>query len=163
MSDYISQVIAGAQQNTLNSIHTSFPARVVAYNEAAHTATVQPLFKYETGEDYPQIQNVPVMRWRYRIMQNEHNTIEDITYPDPPAPPPNAPLHWHPILFEEIIEEIQLLLYPGDIVLCTCSEKSIDSFKSNKVHDPQSKRKFDITDAFVICILYNETWRGHRG
>ena len=175
MSSFLAQAINSTSSNAVNNMHTCFPALVVAYNESEHTATLQPLYKYENGESYPQVQQVPVARWRYKIMQNKHITESETSSYTGAGSPHDHHYTWsdsggsgststesshahtfphkHPIEFEEIIEEVKLLLYPGDLVLCVCSERSIDSINSRQVHDPQSKRKFDISDACVVCIL----------
>ena len=171
MSNYMAKAMDSGNKNAIKSMHTSFPAIVVSYDEALHLAVVQPLYKLETGESYPQIQNVPVAKWRYKIMKakaatatvkdhkhsingtteaasgpssHSHNYIDETQ---------DAGGHSHGMPVEEVIEEIKLLLAPGDLVLCVCCEKSIDSMASKKVHTPQSKRIFDISDAIIVCLL----------
>ena len=161
MSDFLSRAMNASNNNSINSMHTCFPALVIAYDEITHTATLQPLYKYESGETYPQIQQIPVIKWRYKIKQNKNITESGLAHSHSyswsdgsgSGTTGQESSHIHSILFEEIIEEIKLLLYPGDLVICSCSEKSIDSISSKQVHDPQSKRKFDISDAIVIGIL----------
>jgi hypothetical protein len=120
-------------------LHTTFPAKVVAYDEAGHTATLQPLYKVEASDgnthDYPQLLKVPVIRWRFN---HKHYRVDAETGAD---------------VETTELEEIKLILQAGDIVACSCSEKSVDSIFAGTVHAPQSKRKYDIKDAIVIGLL----------
>lgn len=125
--------ISAIMQNSLTGIHTTFPAKVIKFDENKKSCTLQPLYQTvitETQEkvDYPQLVNVPVLSWRMKFKI----TLEETT---------------------EHTEEMSLILNSGDIVLCTCSEKSIDSITQGLVHSPVSKRKFDLTDALVIGII----------
>jgi len=166
MSDYISKALNAKDNNMLEAMHTSFPALVVSYNEKAHTATLQPIYKYGDGSNYPQIQNAPVSKFRYKAIrqkgypsktrqtENEDSHTHAYSWTSVGGSGnTSSTSHLHNIEYEEYVEEIKLLLRPGDIVLCVCSEKSIDAMVNKSIHVPQSKRAFDISDAVVICLL----------
>lgn len=133
-------------------IHTTFPARVVAYDAESHTATLQPLYKYQTasGEqfDYPQLLKVPVVRWRFA---HKHYRVNQTTG----AGGAGDSSHSHSVSDTETTEteEIKLILQKDDLVICSCSERSIDDIFSGTVHLPRSTRKFDLTDAFVMALI----------
>lgn len=159
---FADKAISGFSQQATENMHTSFPALVVDYSEENHTATIQPLFMYDASTGYPQIQAVPVARWRFKIMKSvpnsaaagEHSHGYTWTASSGQGSTQPAGEHTHTIEETEIVEEISLLLNPGDVVLCCTCEKSIDSISSKQVHDPLSKRSFDISDAVIVCILY---------
>ena len=151
---YLEKTIGGMAGQLISNMHTAVPARVVSYDENAHTAVLQPLFKNFDGQDYPVIHDVPVSRWRYRIMQNKNITESGQSHSHPNSGSGPEAAHKHPIEFEEIIEDIKMLLYKGDIVCCIIFEKSIDSISSKEVHLPLSKRTFDLSDGFVSHIIY---------
>ena len=161
MSNYAAKAMGASSNNLEQLVHTALPALVVSYDEANHRATLQPIYKYEDGSSYPQIQNAPVAKFRYKIMQNKgmtepanaHSHSYSWTSSSGSGTTGGVPDHAHDIEFEEIVEEIKLLLRPGDLVLCICSEKSIDAMSTKAVHSPQSKRTFDLSDAFVVCLL----------
>lgn len=166
MTNSITNAISAVAGQSAGIIHTTFPAKVISYNEAAHTCTIQPLFMQEVTNStepltYPQVSNVPIVKWRYKIQQSKNisqpgsSHSHSYTWTDGGGSGVTGgeASHTHQIEFEEIIEEIKLFLVAGDIVVCSCSEKSIDDYAAGTVHNPQSKRKHDITDAIVIGIL----------
>lgn len=151
------EALSTISNNAVSNIHTTFPAKVISYNESANKCSIQPIFnqKLTDGEEisYPQIQNVPVIKWRIKSHTHDYEGETEVS---------GGTTHRHEYKFEtnlnstynkEFPQEIKLILKSGDIVLCTCSEKSIDSIFSGQVHTPQSQRKHDITDAIVIGIL----------
>lgn len=146
--DYASMAIGSTNNNTLKSMHTIFPATVVSYDEGRHVANLQPLYMYDNGESYPQVQNVPVAKSRYALTHYRVSANTGTGGAGDAAH--NHTMSDYPVTQ---VTELKLMLQPGDLVLCGCSEKSIDSMASKQVHNPQSKRKYDLSDALVLCIL----------
>ena len=146
MSDYIAKALQAGNENAARGMHTAFPALVISYNSSKHTATIQPLYKFSDGNNYPQIQNVPVAKQRYSV---KHYHVDDLTGSA------GGITHTHTMSehTETEVEERLLLVQAGDVVFCICSEKSIDTMMSKQIHLPQSKRAFDISDAIIVCIL----------
>lgn len=143
MIDYTAKAFEANIERIFGGIHTGFPAIVVSYDKDKHTATLQPVYKYDDGESYPQIQNVPVAKFKTKIKKVKENTGDAS----------GEGVHNHTIETEEETKEFKLFLEEGDLVFCVCSEKSIDSMASKQVHNPQSKRTFNLSDAIVICHL----------
>lgn len=161
MSNYAAKAMGAGSDNLSKLLHTAFPAIVVSYDEASHKAAVQPLYKQDDGNNYPQIQGVPVAKWRYKILKNKisteqansHSHSYSWTSEGGSGTTGSTPAHTHDIQFTEVVEEIKLFLKQGDLVLCVCSEKSIDAMLTKVIHNPQSKRTFDLSDAIIVCIL----------
>lgn len=141
--DYLSALL-----NKDDNIHTVFPAIVISYDEAKQVAIVQPIFQYDDGQQYPQIQNVPVAKSRYKF---KYYRVAATTGTGGAGD--SAHNHTMSDTQTEELIELTLFLNPNDLVLCVCSERSIDSMSSKQVHNPQSKRKYDLSDAMIVCIL----------
>lgn len=137
------------QGESKESMHTGFPATVVSFNRQTSKAVIQPVYKNNEGSNYPQIPDVPVAKYRFPFLMPATT--------QPVATPAEGVNHAHTLINDtdtrEHIMQVPLLLNPGDLVYCLCSEKSMDSVFSNTVHETQSKREFDLTDSVVICIL----------
>lgn len=104
----------------LMGVHTCLPALVTSFNAAEQTVSVQPANK--------------------RLYTNEDEaellpTIEDV-----------------PVVFMgNNIFRIVFDLLPGDAVLLICAERSIEKFlNTGAISDPDSGRKFDLSDAIAI-------------
>ena len=124
ISTSLTGVIADAVRCGIARIHTSMPAKVVAYNAALQTVSVQPSvqFRYldedevEHFEDYPVLSNVPVLFWQA--------TGYALTFP----------------------------LSPGDPVTLFFSERSTDEWRALGAASctPRDARRFDLSDAVAV-------------
>lgn len=156
----IEKVFNAFNQGFTLSMHTSFPAIVVSYNEEDKTADVQPIYKLNETKNYPQILDVPVMKFRYKIkrpkLETEAESSHTHSAPADGGTTSSGTAHKHTIKIdeEEVEEEFSLFLKKNDIVLCVCCERSIDDVNSKKIHLPQSERRFDLSDAVIVGILY---------
>lgn len=174
------KVFDSYNQGIEDNIHTAFPAKVVSVSGG--TCTVQPLFIAKNGLQYPQIQRVPIPKWRYSITKSvgtsepagdhTHSITNSAEASHTHSVPEGAGTsgagsshthsasetssgnHVHGIVEETVTETITLMVQPGDVVLCVACERSMDSVSSGQVHRPQSKRQFDLTDSVVVAILY---------
>lgn len=176
---YADDMLNNVAENLLNKIHTSFPAKVISYDEGTHTCNVQPLFNFPDGSSYPIIQNVPCPRMRFKekhyvnfpgggpvevdvVMETAGSHTHSYVGIEEGASSETGTKgdHTHTATVEiDETEEFEIIEYDflfqaGDTVLCVCSEKSIDAASSGQVHSPLSHRQFDLSDAFIIAMYY---------
>lgn len=157
----ISEVFDAFGSNMLGGMHTSFPAKVVKYYEDENTCDIQPIYKINETENYPQVNEVPIIKFRYKFkrpkLETELESAHTHNAPNGGGTTSGGSPHKHEIKIstEDTEEEIKLFLKTGDVVMCVCSERSIDSVNSKTIHLPQSERKFDLTDAVVVGIIYS--------
>jgi len=105
-------------------IHTALPGKVVSFDAASRTASVQPIL--------------------IRILIDEDGEEEPQRMPQLPGVPVIMPSGggW----------EISFELEPGDLVWLVFSERALDRWKANpsQEHDPVWDRKFDLSDAVAF-------------
>lgn len=159
---YADKVFDNFGSNLMQNMHTSFPAIVVSFNEEEAKATVQPLYMFDNENSYPQIQNIPVIKQRFK-MKAVATQVDNHTHgfswsgESGSGTTIGAGAHTHNITFLSGIEEeveYSLFIKAGDIVLCTCCEKANDLVSTKQVYNPQSKRQFDLTDSVIIGIIF---------
>lgn len=125
MTPDLAEVIRRAIEHGIARVHTSIPARVVSYDAARQTATVQ-----------------ITIRSRFR---NADGQI--VTFLPPPIP--NVPVQFPSgggcSLTWPLVE--------GDPVLLVFAERSIDEWRaqSGDDHEPSDPRRFDLSDAVALA------------
>ena len=125
--------------DSLKEMHTCIPAKVVSFNGASYTATVQPLYNADyDGVISPmsQIVSAPVLKWKLKLSGGS------ITINGGQSEPFTA---------DNVV--IEQKLEPGDIVLVAISERSIDDIGSGEVHTPTSSRVRDLTDGIIVGVI----------
>lgn len=127
------QVNRAIIDTTKSEINTSMPClitEIITENEnQVSVVNIKPMFRTRyadgTAEDRPIILSVPVM-------------ANSSTY--------------------DIVNDERVVQYPyleiGDTVMVSFSQRSIEAMNTRLVHLPTTARKFDLTDAIVIGLLF---------
>lgn len=124
---HIDAFLDGVIEEKLLNLHTTMPAKVLTYDEAAKRATVQPLYlTKEIGAPapvlLPVIENVPVVGWRVRNADGTAAMIEPI-------------------------------FQAGDIVYLAFCERALDEVLGGRAAYPSINRRHNLTDAVILGVL----------
>lgn len=117
--DFRNQILLG--------INTAFPAKVLAFDESALEAKIQPLFKVkEVGEDpeaLEPIDGVPLLKQKYRVNGGS-------------------------------AQQYTPVVNRGDIVLCVCAQRSLDDAADGKPYYAGKSRILHVQDAVIVGVMY---------
>lgn len=162
---FASKMFDSFGDNLVNDMHTFYPALIVSFDEVKNVAVIQPLYKFNDVDNYPQLQNVPVMKTRFKMkttISTVGNHQHSYTWSDSGGSGTTgaAGTHNHTISFVSGTEEevvFPMIVKPNDVVLCMVCEKALESVESRAIYKPMSQRKFDLTDSIIIGILYESS------
>lgn len=121
------------------AIHTSGPARVLAFDEEKREADIELLFMTANSNGglskYPMIPSVPVMGMRYKVKTEYQAHIDGTSSTIQP------------------LEEIEYVpfLKKGDVVFVVFAERALDNLQ-NTPFDPDSMRTHDVRDAWIVGV-----------
>ena len=139
-----SEFYSNYKNQILLSINTCMPCKVLAYNESARTAKIQPLFMVKEVNRAPEklsvIEDVPVLFERVKIKNNTAISV-------------NIPNSEHTqITFNEPVE-LEPSINPGDTVLVVFAQRSLDDALEGNLVYPGTSRLFDVHDAIIVGLL----------
>ena len=131
----LDKVIKNMIEERLNEVHTCMLCRVISYNENTEKARIKPLQqrKYKDGkaEDYPIIENVPVLKRKVKRKETTTTTVEGTSN-----------------LVQETGEDEIYTDTPyienGDTVLVVFTERA---------RTGEGTRKFDLSDAVILGVI----------
>ena len=108
------------------SLNTSFPALVLSYNESIREANIQPMFMTKNYNEDPQTQPI----------------VEGV-----------------PVLMQRYkvdggaVQEFVPIVRPGDIVMCVCSQRSLDDVRAGRPYYAGNSRILSLQDAVIIGVI----------
>lgn len=110
-------------------LHTSGPAKVIAFDEDNLTADIELLHMTKDGdgdlESYPLIMDAPVLGAKFKAKNANGDIVEYIPF-----------------------------LEPGDQVYVCFAERAIDNWEGPNKFDPDYMRTHDIRDAVIVGVRF---------
>jgi hypothetical protein len=111
-----------------DNINVALPCKVITFDSATFTASVQPLLKL-TGAEPAQIMSVPATGQKVKFELNIGNGLQE---------------------FETIMRPA---LKPGDTVYVVCADAEIKNTLTGKVAAPDSGRRHSRNDAVIVGVM----------
>lgn len=126
----LARMLGGHGAKQADGINVAMPCKVITFDPATLTASVQPLLKL-SGSDPAQIMSVPVVGQKYKFKL-------DIGTGKGPQD------------FETIMRPA---LSPGDTVYVVCADAEIKNTLSGRVAAPDSSRRHSRMDAVIVGVM----------